>query len=488
MSFRVLILFLCLALPHSAYSQQLGDEPYRKACKYIEKENYKKGIAYLMLAADMGHVAAQLDLAQHYFIGIGVDQDYCVAAEWYEKAAQQGSSQAMEELGYCYDFGFGVTKSYAEAVKWYTKANSASAKAKLAAMNKRLGVQTPSPASDPKPDFLTPFFQVTTTRDVQYATADGYWTSYTTPGSFGEIFTQKIDDLKRRTDLPLLMDIYEPKTASPFQRPLLVMIHGGGFFNGDKGELEYQRWCERFAACGYVAISVNYRMGFFAYKAAVERAAYRALQDVNAAIRYMLKSPNRYHIDPDRIFAAGCSAGAITALNLAFMNNANRPPMTKNIIFDKDLGPIENHVVKPSYERPVRIRAVCNMWGALFNLDMLRTAPTSILSFHADRDPIVPYKKGAAFGDELSKLPSMSDGLVKTVLGGFIKEATGFVVPKTYGSYLINQECKRIGKRSVLETYHQSQHTLVYDKLGRLNELHGVFFDKMLRFFKDEMK
>lgn len=67
-------------------------------------------------------------------------------------------------------------------------------------------------------------------------------------------------------------------------------------------------------------------MGFLLpYKDAIDCAGYRATQDANAALRYLMHHADFYRINPDLVFTWGSSAGAITALNVAFLRDNNRP-------------------------------------------------------------------------------------------------------------------------------------------------------------------
>lgn len=87
------------------------------------------------------------------------------------------------------------------------------------------------------------------------------------------------------TDL-LRMNIHRLVTVG--DRPLLIAVHGGAFISGDRSDMD--ELCDRYAARGYVAASVSYRLGFhpplglptlYAHdEAEVLRASYRAQQDV----------------------------------------------------------------------------------------------------------------------------------------------------------------------------------------------------------------
>ena len=97
-------------------------------------------------------------------------------------------------------------------------------------------------------------------------------------------------------DLDLTMDVYLPKDTKASLRPLLVLIHGGAFYNGDKTDKGFPLWAKYFAGMGYVVASVNYRLGFRLNTAAVERAGFRAVQDVDAAIRYLIHNKSVYAV------------------------------------------------------------------------------------------------------------------------------------------------------------------------------------------------
>lgn len=332
---------------------------------------------------------------------------------------------------------------------------------------------TPYFAPKPKqfemgPDYQTPRYEIRTRKDLRYGTAVGYWTSYPyTSEPFSKVYMNKATTVFT-SDQNLLLDVYEPvgdDRKPRLLRPLLVMVHGGAFFNGDKQDDEYRLWCEQFAACGYVAVSVNYRLGYglLPTAAKVERAGYRAVQDVNAAIRYMLANADRFNIDPNRIYLAGCSAGAIASLNVAFMTDKDRPASV-----GKELGGLT--AVSPEYDQKFSIRAICNMWGAMANLELLKRSRTSLLSIHSADDPVVPYGKGYPFQ---SMLGSVAD----------------FVMPVMYGSSEINKRAKTLGLRTELVTYPIPKHTVVRnDPEGSINqEVLQDIFGRMTRFFYDDM-
>lgn len=333
--------------------------------------------------------------------------------------------------------------------------------------------------------YTIPRFQVKrVVTDVKYGSANGYWTSYLTPynQSFTDTYTNKMADLLDLTNQELSLDLYIPDTEKYQSAPLVLFIHGGAFYSGDKSEEEYTKWCEKFAKCGYVAATINYRMGFSPSQYAIVRSAYRAIQDTRAAIRFLLKNKDELKIDPNRIYLAGCSAGAITALHTAFMKDFERPNSTKGKLkikllgenlylnnFDKDLGSVDSvWDYSNNYSEPFSINAVCNMWGAIFDPEMLSNSPTTrILSIHSRYDPVVPYAQGRPFGESL--------GLIADL-----------ILPNVYGSIEIDNKAKSLGIVSELHTENTPVHTLVKTN-GSLNILHDDYFDWMTSFFQKDM-
>ena len=334
-------------------------------------------------------------------------------------------------------------------------------------------------------DYRTPHYTISMTRDVEYARAKGFWASYPydNSGNYGRVVFDKWDDLLRKDldEQSLRFDVYQPDDEGNHLRPLLVMIHEGAFFSGDKTDDVSRRWCEMFATCGYVAVSVNYRMGFNLVTYSVSDAAYSALQDIHAALRYLLSHRVTYRIDPDKIFLAGCSAGAIVALNTAFLNDSNIPESMREVA--SRLGPLASIPVTPAYDEPFTVRAVGNMWGAVLDPEILKSSPTSIISFHGIYDPVVPFGQGVPFEAFVQDMFQEMPG--GRWAGGYL---TKKVMPEVYGSSCVDAAARRIGKRSELHPYNIHKHTLVRnDDTGELNELHEEFFERMNTFFVDEM-
>ena len=131
---------------------------------------------------------------------------------------------------------------------------------------------------------------------------------------------------------PLYFDLYEPATKTQEYRPLVITLFGGGFVVGSRDYEDMEAWCQRLAGQGYVAASIDYRL-IAARQLSGDnliRAGYLATLDVLAAIHYFKTHCDQYHIDTNRIFLLGQSAGATAILHAIYLDEDERPPETKN--------------------------------------------------------------------------------------------------------------------------------------------------------------
>ena len=101
----------------------------------------------------------------------------------------------------------------------------------------------------------------------------------------------------------LYLDIYMPAGDTLSKRPVIVHKFGGGYAIGWRSEPNIPAFAEEYTKRGYVFISIDYRLGFNPLESAsAERAVYRGIQDLRAALRYIAQNANTYGIDTSHIF------------------------------------------------------------------------------------------------------------------------------------------------------------------------------------------
>lgn len=235
-------------------------------------------------------------------------------------------------------------------------------------------------------------------------------------------------------NLVLTMDIYEPSGDTASIRPLIVWAHGGSFLGGTKNDADVTSLCNHFAKRGYVCVSINYRLGITLppSQTTATQAVYRAVQDMKAAIRYFRQdaaTTNTYKIDPSTIFAAGSSAGAFTALHLAYLNEPSELPA---VIDTTIMGGMEGTSGNPGYASTVN--AVVNLCGALGDKTWVIPGDVPLCSMHGTNDQIVPYATATLYLLNI------------------------FPIMQVDGSYSINDYATGIGVPNVMFTYYGQDH------------------------------
>jgi acetyl esterase/lipase len=142
----------------------------------------------------------------------------------------------------------------------------------------------------------------------------------------------QLDGVKLWRDIPYRdghspswrLDLAVPDPRPTEDCPAIVVIHGGGWIEGDKSSFSTPEHpvpgnIIDFARLGFVAASINYRLSDEAVFPA-------ALDDCRCAIRWLRAHAPRYGIDRRRIGAYGNSAGGHLALLLGLMSAADAPP------------------------------------------------------------------------------------------------------------------------------------------------------------------
>ena len=177
------------------------------------------------------------------------------------------------------------------------------------------------------------------------------------------------------------LDLAMPKGDVGAPRPAIVVIHGGGWIEGDKSS--FSTPMNRppgniidFAKLGFVAATVNYRL-------AGEAPFPAALDDCKCAVRWLRAHASEYRIDPERIGAWGNSAGGHLALLLGM---ADEEPDAR------DDGPFR--------EQSSRVQAVVSDSGPVdllyqFEHGQLRSVIERFLGGPADGPRAADYRRAS---------------------------------------------------------------------------------------------
>ena len=310
-------------------------------------------------------------------------------------------------------------------------------------------------AQDCSIDFLTPQFGVQQEMDLAYGTQ--------------ERFNGQQEVLR--------LNLFKPVGDGQTERPLIVLVHGGGFFDGHRDDLN--ALCADLAAQGWVAATVGYRLDFYgtwllgspwAYDPAeVIRAAYRAQQDVRGAVRYLKGRAAQDSSSTTNVYLLGFSAGAISALHAAFVDDPAEKPAACGAIGPvthlftnyprPDLGPIEG--TSSLNGQTEEVRGVVSFYGGLLDTNMVGpTLDKRLYLYHQTGDPIV----GCYYQQGLHGMP----------LG------VGDNFPYLYGSCVMNDRILNLQPDPGTYFYHQYT--------GNAHEVHDMntVWPEAITFLRDD--
>jgi para-nitrobenzyl esterase len=192
----------------------------------------------------------------------------------------------------------------------------------------------------------------------------------------------------------LFMDIYTPPAEFFFDRPLIILEHGGSFLTGNRKQL--RQLCLEYARRGYVAATIDYRL-FDAFGLEIDSslafdAAIKATMDFKAAIRWFKENAagaDDYGIDTNLIFIGGVSAGAIAADHCAYLDKDDNLGQALDSVIAAN-GEIRGNS-SSNYEYSESVAGVLNFSGALKDVRWISSGEPPIFSMHDEFDNIVPY-------------------------------------------------------------------------------------------------
>lgn len=321
------------------------------------------------------------------------------------------------------------------------------------------------------------FPNVNETSNVRFSTnvpepkAGGGWYEVIT----GLPINAKEHDTRNRN---LLMDIFRPAGDNNTNRPALIVCFGGGFVQGDRKMADIRALAVRMAKRGYVTAAIDYRLGMNIFnEGAAYRAVYRGLQDGRAAIRYFRANAASLGVDPNQIFIAGHSAGALIALQNAYLDrDGERPSDTRNTRYRwgaffgsrnynlPDQGCLD--CVGDNRSVSGKANAVVSFAGAVGFLEHIEgSSDIPNVMFHSSDDNTVPFNSGQPFS-------SISFLVV------------GFDLPTVQGSNRINGRASSVNAPKAFYSYSNRGHGVHVNGSNGAN-LHSDILPRVSQYLYD---
>jgi hypothetical protein len=227
-------------------------------------------------------------------------------------------------------------------------------------------------------------------------------------------------DLKVTT---IRMDVYKPMTSEDptTDRPVIVYLHTGNFLppgingspNGQKTDSSAIVLCTEWAKRGYVAVSVNYRLGWNPIATDVEvrrgqllNAVYRAIHDVKVAVRTLKDGAATYGIDPNKVVLYGEGTGAYVALAYETLDKNEEMELAKfraggvgnSYINRAVVGEIDGSGgvlnLYTASMTSTEVAAIVTAGGALADTSWLEAGDAPMIAFHSVRDAFAPFNEG----------------------------------------------------------------------------------------------
>ncbi len=255
--------------------------------------------------------------------------------------------------------------------------------------------------------------------------------------TYNVLYGQNISVLTGVPDtVPLLCDIYEPAGDALPARPVVVYLHTGSFLpilingtaTGSMRDSAVAEMCRQFARRGYVAVSMDYRLGWNPIGATQDirtgtllQAVYRAIQDAKTCVRFLRMTAaamgNPYRIDPNRIMLVGQGSGGYVVLAYITLDKSSEISLLKFLSSTTDatygfvagqpyvnqaiLGDFEGFGGIPQFNIPnwpgysSSVSMSVNLGGALGDSSWLEGGEPPVVCFHVIKDPFAPYSNGA---------------------------------------------------------------------------------------------
>jgi acetyl esterase/lipase len=193
-----------------------------------------------------------------------------------------------------------------------------------------------------------------------------------------------------------LVDVWRPRFRWRRAAPGVLLIHGGGWNEGVRADME-EALCRWFLNRGFTVANVEYRK-------APGTLAPGSILDVRLAASWFRSAAGRWQLTTDQVILCGTSAGGHLALMAALppadagFGPAPRPLAILNLWGVSDLAALLDHSVAgplvrnwlPPADTP---EALARMARSYSPLGYVRPGLPSVLSIHSRLDPVVPFSQ-----------------------------------------------------------------------------------------------
>lgn len=219
-------------------------------------------------------------------------------------------------------------------------------------------------------------------------------------------FRANILKYKQTPTRDLFLHVFAPDDHDLKNKPAVVFFFGGGWVKGTA--LQFYHECRRFAKEGFVAFSAEYRT-----QASDGATVFESDEDGRSAIRWIRAHAAELGVDPDKIAAAGSSAGGQIAAECAFVSGPDSPNDDASISAKPNALVLNYPVVDNSPEGfcPEYLREKYQRISPLHNIGT-KSGSIPCIFFLGTNDPLIPVSTAVKFKNKVDE----SEGSCELIL------------------------------------------------------------------------
>jgi len=252
--------------------------------------------------------------------------------------------------------------------------------------------------------------------------------------------TQEQRIYKTINGIQLKVDVfYIEETQRLQQNPAIAFFHGGGWAYGSPEE--FHNACKRFAKKGFVTFSFQYRLSVNEDGSVPhpEITPVESVKDARSAMRWVRENATSYHIDSDKIIAAGQSAGGQLALSTALIDEVNEssdnletsPAPDALLLYSSNVNTMEAWIDRLLGDRREEIWSISPYHN-------LKAGLPPAIEFHGEEDCMVPIWIVHLFKEKTTQLGNHFEFIPLKGCGHYLGEGID-----TYATYFDEEILER---------------------------------------------
>ncbi|MEW5849322.1 MAG: alpha/beta hydrolase [Myxococcota bacterium] len=207
----------------------------------------------------------------------------------------------------------------------------------------------------------------------------------------------RVVTFKQVGDVSLSLHVFEPRGDPPVTgRPAFVLFHGGAWSEGSPRD--YYRHCAELASAGVAAFCAEYRVSKRHHT-----TPWEAVRDGKSAVRWVRAHARELGVDPQRVIAAGASAGGHVAACAALIDGLDEADEDRSISSRPDALVLFFAVVDTSPTEGFGADVLGPRYRELSPREHIRANLPPTIMFHGTVDHVMPHATVERFCAEMRR-------------------------------------------------------------------------------------